>query len=79
MKNESPEFKAKWLRDRQVIEIYSLSRSKVWALAKAEKIRSVSLQEPGMSRATRLFEAASIDKYIESFLPKTQTLDGQSR
>ncbi len=63
---------AKWLRDQHAVAIYSVSRSKLWALAKAGKIRSVSLQEPGMSRATRLFDAKSIDEYIESFLPENQ-------
>ncbi|MDB4316853.1 hypothetical protein N9911_01165 [Akkermansiaceae bacterium] len=63
---------AKWLRDKQAVAIYSLSRTKLWMLAKAGKIRSVSLQEPGMTRATRLFDAKSIDDYIESFLPENQ-------
>ncbi len=49
------------------------SRTKLWMLAKAGKIRSVSLQEPGMSRATRLFCVKSIEEYIESFLPENQT------
>lgn len=59
-----------WLRDKQAVARYSISRTKLWMLAKAGKIRSVSLQEPGMTRATRLFDAKSIDAYIESFLPE---------
>ncbi|MDA7649416.1 hypothetical protein N8580_03680 [Akkermansiaceae bacterium] len=69
---------AKWLRDKQAVAIYSLSRTKLWMLAKAGKIRSVSLQEPGMSRATRLFDAKSIDDYIESFLPEKQKTQPQA-
>ena len=62
-----------WLRDKQVVATYSISRTKLWMLAKAGKIRSVSLQEPGMSRATRLFCVKSIEEYIESFLPENQS------
>lgn len=61
-----------WLRDKQAVATYSISRTKLWMLAKAGKIRSVSLQEPGMTRATRLFDAKSIEAYIESFLPENQ-------
>lgn len=61
-----------WLRDKQAVSRYSISRTKLWALGKAGKIRTVSLQEPGMTRATRLFDARSIDAYIESFLPENQ-------
>ena len=69
--NENPT--AIWLRDKQAVAIYSISRTKLWMLAKAGKIRSVSLQEPGMSRATRLFCVKSIEEYIESFLPENQS------
>lgn len=62
----------KWLRDRKAVSIYGLSRTKLWDLASRGKIRSVSLQEPGMTRATRLFDAKSIEAYIESFLPENQ-------
>ncbi len=70
--NYPTETKAKWLRDKQAVGIYNISRTKLWTLAKEGKIRSVSLQEPGMTRATRLFDAKSIDAYIESFLPDDQ-------
>lgn len=66
------ETKAKWLRDKQAVAIYNISRTKLWQLQKAGKIRSVSLTEPGMTRATRLFDAKSIEAYIESFLPENQ-------
>ncbi|GHC41166.1 hypothetical protein [Roseibacillus persicicus] len=64
--------KALWLRDKQAVAIYSISRTKLWRLGKEGKIRTVSLQEPGMARATRLFDAKSIEAYIESFLPENQ-------
>lgn len=59
----------KWIRLPQVINTYGLSRTKTLQLAKAGKITSVSLREPGMTKATRLFLAESLDSYIESFLP----------
>jgi hypothetical protein len=61
-----------WLRDKQAVTIYNISRTKLWQLQKQGKIRSVSLTEPGMARATRLFDAKSIEVYIESFLPENQ-------
>lgn len=67
-----PQTYALWLRDKQAVAIYNISRTKLWQLQKAGKIRSVSLTEPGMTRATRLFDAKSIEAYIESFLPENQ-------
>lgn len=66
---------AKWVRDKQAVAIYNLSRTKLWQLQKEGKIRSVSLTEPGMARATRLFDVKSIEAYIESFLPENQQKD----
>ena len=59
----------KWIRLPQVINCYGLSRTKTLQLAKDGKITSVSLREPGMVKATRLFLVESLDSYIESFLP----------
>lgn len=68
---------ALWLRDKQAVAIYSISRTKLWGLAKKGRIRSVALQEPGMDRGTRLFCRQSIDDYIASFLPENQTAAGE--
>jgi hypothetical protein len=73
MKNEiQSALKPIWIRDKQAVAGFSISRTGLWRLAKDGKIRSVSLKEPGMSRATRLFDAKSIEAYIESFLPENQ-------
>ncbi len=64
---------AKWLRLPQVISYCGLSRTKIFQLAKANKITSVSLREEGMTKATRLFLKDSIDTYIDSFLPNPNT------
>ena len=74
-----PQTCAKWLRDKQAVAIYSISRTKLWQLQKAGKIRSVSLTEPGMARATRIFDAKSIEAYIESFLPENQKNQQESK
>ena len=42
------------------------SRSKLYELAKDEKIRSVSIREPGQEKGTRLFELKSILAFIDS-------------
>lgn len=68
---------ALWLRDKQVVAIYSISRTKLWGLAKRGRIRSVALQEPGMDWGTRLFCKQSIDDYIASFLPENQDTNGE--
>jgi hypothetical protein len=72
MKTNYESEKLVWVRDKRAVEIYGISRTKLWQLQKAGKIRSVSLTEPGMARATRLFDANSIETYIESFLPENQ-------
>ncbi len=61
-----------WLRDKRAVQRFSISRTKLFKLAKEGRIRSVSLREPGTSRGTRLFCVKSIEAYIESFLPENQ-------
>jgi hypothetical protein len=58
-----------WIRIPKAIQLFGISRSKLYMLAGSGKIRSVSLKEPGQTKATRLFNADSINSYIESFLP----------
>jgi hypothetical protein len=41
------------------------SRSKLYLLEQAGKIRSVSIREPGQNKGTRLFELRSILEFIE--------------
>ena len=48
------------------LEFYSgLSRSKLYELEAAGKIRSVSIREPGAQKGCRLFHLESILKFIE--------------
>lgn len=41
--NIPPDIKALWLRDKQAVATYSISRTKLWRLGKEGKIRTVSL------------------------------------
>lgn len=56
-----------WIRAPKTgTEFYSgFSRSKLYELAGAGAIRSVSIREPGQVRGTRLFHLASILAFIE--------------
>lgn len=57
----------RYLRDKGAIAMFALSRTKLYTLAKEGKIKSISLQEKGTTRGTRLFCVESIQSYIESF------------
>ena len=56
-----------WVRSPKIgAEFYTgFSRAKLYELAGAGKIRSVSIREPGQIKGTRLFNLASILAYIE--------------
>lgn len=56
-----------WIRSpKSGPEFYTgFSRAKLYELAGAGLIRSVSIREPGQVRGTRLFHLASILAYIE--------------
>jgi len=65
-----------WIRSpKKGTEHYSgLSRAKLYELAGAGKIRSVSLRSPGQIKGTRLFLLSSIFEYFEKC--EGQTLSG---
>lgn len=56
-----------WLRIPAAVARFGISRTKLYQLAKAGKVRSVALTEEGQHKATRLFHADSLRRYIESF------------
>lgn len=62
------EIKPVWIRLPEVVRLYGLSRTKAIQLSQAGKIQSVSLREHGMTKATRLFNVASLEAFIESFI-----------
>ena len=57
-----------WIRSpKGGTEFYTgLSRAKLYELAGAGKIKSVSIRKPGQVKGTRLFSLASIFSFIES-------------
>ncbi len=65
------EIKPVWIRLPDLMRLYGLSRTKAIQLSNEGKIQSVSLREEGMSKATRLFNVASLESFIESFIPNS--------
>jgi excisionase family DNA binding protein len=55
-----------WVRVPQAVQLTGLSRSKVYELLAAGRIRSASLRDPGQRHATRLIDRASLLEFIES-------------
>jgi len=55
-----------WLRVPQAVHLTGLSRSKVYELLAAKRIKSASLREPGQRHATRLIDRASLLAFIEA-------------
>lgn len=55
-----------WLRVPQAVQLTGLSRSKVYELVAAGRIKSASLRDAGQKHATRLIERASLLAFIES-------------
>ncbi len=56
-----------WIRIPAAVACFGISRSKLYTLIKDGKIRSVSLREPGQTKATRLIHVDSLRDYIASF------------
>lgn len=57
-----------WVRapKRGVEHFSGFSRTKLYKLAGENRIRSVSIREPGQIKGTRLFNLQSILSYVES-------------
>ena len=53
--------------------LFGLSRSYLYNLASERKIRSVSLRKPGALKGRRLFDCASIRKFLQSADENTQS------
>ncbi|MBK1835378.1 hypothetical protein [Roseibacillus ishigakijimensis] len=64
--------KPRYLRDKGAVAMFGIGRTKLYMLAKQGKIKSITLQEEGTARGTRLFCVESIERYIASF-DKTAT------
>lgn len=55
-----------WIRVKEALTRYPLSRGQLYRLIGSGAIRSASLAQPGQSRATRLICPASLAAFIES-------------
>ncbi len=54
-----------WIRLPEAVRLTGLSRSKVYELLSAGRIRSSSLRDPGQRHATRLIDRADLLAFIE--------------
>jgi hypothetical protein len=53
--------------DHKTVKVlFNLSRSFIYRLASEKKIRSVSIRKPGAIKGRRLFDCASIRRFIEA-------------
>jgi excisionase family DNA binding protein len=63
---ETNAVQAVWLRVSQAAQISGMSRSKIYELLAAKRIRSASLRDPGQKHATRLIDRADLLAFIEA-------------
>ena len=55
---------AEWIREKQLTKVYGIGRSPAKRLRETNKIRFVSLKDPGMSRGTLLYNVESVRAYL---------------
>ena len=60
----APSESAEWLREKRVTSQFGIGRTPLKRLREENKIRCVSLREPGMKQGTLLYNVASIRAYI---------------
>lgn len=72
-KENEVSFKPLYLREKNATAMYGIGRTNLYRLAKEGKIKSITLQEEGCSRGTRLFCVKSIERYILSFDKEIQS------
>ena len=61
-----PDSPPQWIDSKQAHRLFSLGRTTLYRLASEKKIKTVSLQEKGMSRGKRLFSYSSIVSCLDS-------------
>ena len=62
----SPVEKPEWASALTISRMFGLSRSTLYELAAAGKIRTASLRDRGKKRGKRLFSTDSVSHFIES-------------
>lgn len=55
-----------WLRIPNAVKIFGISRTKLYELISARRIKSVSLRERGQVRGVRLLSYDSLMEYLEA-------------
>lgn len=56
--------RSEWMRIRQIVKHYNLSRSFIYELLRQGILRSVSLRKKGNIRGIRLVSRISMDEYL---------------
>ncbi len=69
---------AEWIDEKNVIRIFGISRTPLYNLRKAGKIRSTSIKTDGASYGKRLYNVASIREFIAACEAKEPTHKGAS-
>lgn len=60
-----PHFQPEWIDAKLAKQLFSLSRTTLYELVAAGRIRTVSLRERGKLRGKRLFSYDSIKEFLE--------------
>ncbi|WP_035600833.1 helix-turn-helix domain-containing protein [Haloferula sp. BvORR071] len=61
-----------WIRPKEVIAGFGISRTRLYALIGQGKIDSVRLESPGEKQGTRIIRLASLNDYLETLLAEQQ-------
>jgi hypothetical protein len=59
------DLKPEWLRMPQAVQLFGISRAKLYDLINKGRIKSVSLRERGQTKGTRLLSYDSLHAYLE--------------
>jgi hypothetical protein len=65
-RNNKPAISQKWNKPEAVGKMFGLSRTSIYQLIWAGKIRSASVPMTGGKRGTRLVDVASVQAYLDS-------------
>jgi hypothetical protein len=62
--NNEP-LRSQWLRVKQVVAAYPLTRARIYRLIQAGQIKSFVLKDRGKLRGIRLIDRDSLDDYLQ--------------
>lgn len=77
--NSSSTEKPEWASALTISRIFGLSRSSLYELASAGKIRTASLRDRGKKRGKRLFSTDSVSQFIEAHASGGESIDSAKK